>query len=462
MINCNSTPIISKFNNQQFDSVINVAADKSISHRALIFASIANGRSKIYNLLEGEDVICTANALKSMGVEITKHHSINQEESCYEVNGVGVSGLKEPSQVLEMGNSGTSTRLLAGLVSPYGFTSFFNGDASLSRRPMSRIFKPLQLFGAKITARQNNLLPFAITGTAESLPINFTLENASAQVKSCILLSALATRGRTTIIEPELSRDHTEIIMQHLGCDIVIDNLLIDGKNTRRIQCTGLNSIKANNFIVPGDISSASFFIVLAIISKNSRLTIKNIGLNKLRTGIITTLLEMGARIRIENQQLQAGEIVGDIIVESSNLQGVEVPANRTATMIDEYPILAIASANASGTTIMRGLSELKIKESNRLASTCNNLIKCGVEAKIENDDLIVKGGINQPKTLTTIETEMDHRIAMSFLILGTKLNQGLVIDDSSMIATSFPCFLATSQKLNLGFKTDNNNFTAI
>ncbi len=327
---------------------------------------------------------------------------------------------------------------------------------------MSRIFKPLQLFGAKITARQNNLLPFAISGTAESLPINFTLENASAQVKSCILLSALATRGRTTIIEPELSRDHTEIIMQHLGCDIAIDNLLIDGKNTRRIQCTGLNSIRANNFIVPGDISSASFFIVLTIISKNSRLTIKNIGLNKLRTGIITTLLEMGARIRIENQQLQAGETVGDIIVESSNLQGVEVPADRAATMIDEYPILAIASANASGTTIMRGLSELKVKESNRLASTCNNLIKCGVEAKIENDDLIVKGGINQPKTLTTIETAMDHRIAMSFLILGTKLNQGLVIDDSSMIATSFPCFLATSQKLNLGFKTDNNNFAAI
>jgi 3-phosphoshikimate 1-carboxyvinyltransferase len=462
MINCNPTPIISQFNNQQFDSIINVAADKSISHRALIFASIANGRSKIYNLLEGEDVICTANALKSMGVEITKHHNNNQEEGYYEVNGVGVSGLKEPSQVLEMGNSGTSTRLLAGLVSPYGFTSFFNGDASLSKRPMSRIFKPLQLFGAKITARQNNLLPFAISGTAESLPINFTLENASAQVKSCILLSALATRGRTTIIEPELSRDHTEIIMQHLGCDIAIDNLLIDGKNTRRIQCTGLNSIKANNFIVPGDISSASFFIVLTIISKNSQLTIKNIGLNKLRTGIITTLLEMGARIRIENQQLQAGEIVGDIIVESSNLQGVEVPANRAATMIDEYPILAIASANASGTTIMRGLSELKIKESNRLASTCNNLIKCGVEAKIENDDLIVKGGINQPKTLTTIETAMDHRMAMSFLILGTKLNQGLIIDDSSMIATSFPCFLATSQKLNLGFKTDNNNFAAI
>ncbi len=462
MTNCNPAPIISQFNNQQFDSVINVAADKSISHRALIFSAIANGRSKIYNLLEGEDVICTANALKSMGVEITKHHSNNQEEGYYEVNGVGVSGLKEPSQVLEMGNSGTSTRLLAGLVSPYSFTSFFNGDASLSKRPMSRIFKPLQLFGAKITARQNNLLPFAITGTAESLPINFTLENASAQVKSSILLSALATRGRTTIIEPELSRDHTEIIMQHLGCDIAIDNLLIDGKNTRRIQCTGLNSIKANNFIVPGDISSASFFIVLTIISKNSRLTIKNIGLNKLRTGIITTLLEMGAKIRIENQQLQAGEIVGDIIVESSNLKGVEVPAYRSATMIDEYPILAVASANASGNTIMRGLSELKVKESNRLASTCNNLIKCGVEAKIENDDLIVKGGINQPKTLTTIETAMDHRIAMSFLILGTKLNQGLVIDDSSMIATSFPCFLATSQKLNLGFKTDNNNFAAI
>ena len=410
---------------------IAVAPDKSISHRALIFASLANGKSKITNILEGEDVLRTALALRLMGVEI------NKVGNDYEVNGSGLLGLCEAEDVLDLGNSGTSTRLLAGLVTPYNFTTFFTGDKSLRKRPMARIFSPILEFGAKIISHQNNLLPFAIIGAKNPLPINFQMNVASAQVKSCILLASLATPGITTIIEPEKCRDHTEIMMRYLGLKIMSENF----QNGLKHSYQGLQEFDAKDFKIPGDISSASFFIVACLLVKNSRIILRNIGLNPLRTGIISTLLEMGANIAISNHQLINGEEVGDILVEHSELKAVNVPASRVASMIDEFPILAIACANASGTSYLNGLNELKTKESNRLLMIAQNLEKCGVNLKITNDSLQIIGGINMPKNRVKISTALDHRIAMSFLIMGLTLENGVEIDDDDMIKTSFPNF---------------------
>lgn len=411
---------------------ITVAGDKSISHRSLIFAALAHGKTKISGLLEGEDVLKTAAALRLMGVEINK-----EENGNWNVNGVGVAGLSEPADILDMGNSGTSSRLMAGLVCPYNFTTFFTGDASLRKRPMGRVFEPITEIGAKIVARQNNLMPFAIIGAKNAMPINYKMKVASAQVKSCILLASLTIRGTTTIIEPEKCRDHSEIMMQYLGLDVKV----MDYENGRKISYSGLQEFDAKNFEIPGDVSSAAFLIVAALLVKNSKITIKNVGINPLRDGIITTLIEMNGKIAITNQRLVGGEMVADIIVESSNLKGIEVPAQRAPIMIDEYPILAIAAAHAKGVTKMNGIAELKVKESNRLLMIAQNLEKCGVKLKMGDDFLEVVGGVDQPKTLVNITTAMDHRIAMSFLIMGLTLENGVEIDDSEMIHTSFPSF---------------------
>jgi len=411
---------------------ISVAGDKSISHRSLIFAALAHGKSKITGLLEGEDVLKTAAALRLMGCEIKK------ESNHWLVNGVGVAGLSEASDVLDMGNSGTAARLLAGLVTPYNFTSFFSGDASLRKRPMGRVFEPIKEFGAKIISRQNGLMPFAIIGAKDAMPISYQMKMASAQVKSCILLASLAVRGQTTIIEPEKCRDHTEIMMRDLGLKIHTENF---GHNGTKISYSGLQEFDAKNFAVPGDISSAAFLIVAALLVKGSKIKIKNVGINPLRDGVVITLKEMGGNISFENEQEIGGEKVADIVVEYSKLKGVEVPANRAASMIDEYPILAVAAANAEGTTKMNGLAELKVKESNRLLMIAQNLEKCGVTAKMGDDYLEVKGGIKQENTTVKISTAMDHRIAMSFLVMGLMMENGVEIDDASMIATSFPTF---------------------
>lgn len=408
-----------------------VAGDKSISHRSLIFAALANGRSKIRGLLEGEDVLKTAAALRLMGVEI------NRSNDVWDVNGVGFCGLSEPSDVIDMGNSGTAARLLAGLVTPYEFTSFFTGDASLRKRPMKRVFEPIEMMGAQIIARQNNLMPFAIVGASAALPISYTMKVASAQVKSCILLAALNIRGLTTIIEPEKCRDHTEIMMRYLGLKIDVQN---HGEGTK-IAYQGMQEFNAKDFEIPGDISSAAFIIVAALINKGSRVVIKNVGINKLRDGIITTLLEMGGNIELRDEREVGGEKVADIVVESSELKGVDIPASRAPSMIDEYPILAVAAAHAKGITKMNGLAELKVKESNRLLMIAQNLEKCGVTLKMGDDFLEVQGGIAQPKSKVQIATSMDHRIAMSFLVMGLSLENGVQIDDASMIATSFPTF---------------------
>ena len=411
---------------------ITVDGDKSISHRALMFSALAHGKSKITGLLEGEDVLKTALALQNMGVEIKK----NQDGSGI-FNGSGVIGLVEPSDILDMGNSGTSSRLLAGLVSTYNFTSFFTGDASLRKRPMARVFEPIKEFGAKIIARQDNLMPFAIIGAKNPMPISYKMKMASAQVKSCILLASLGVRGTTEIIEPEKCRDHTEIMMKHLGLKIDVTPF----EKGNKISYNGLQEFDAKDLDVPGDISSASFLIVSALIVKGSQIKINNVGTNILRTGIITCLKEMGGKIELQNERKINGEDVADILVEYSQLKAIEVPEERASSMIDEYPIFAIACANASGTTKMNGLKELKVKESNRLLMIAQNLKNCGVELTMGDDYLEIKGGINQPKSRVKVSTSLDHRIAMSFLIMGLTLENGVEIDDGSMIKTSFPTF---------------------
>lgn len=410
---------------------ITVAGDKSISHRSLIFSALAHGKSKITGILEGEDVLKTAAALRLMGVEIEK------KSDHYEVNGSGVAGLLEPEDILDMGNSGTAARLMSGLVTPYSFTSFFTGDSSLRKRPMKRVFDPIKEFGAKIIARKDNLMPFAIVGTNSPLPIEYEMKVASAQVKSCILLAALNTRGTTTIFEPEKCRDHSEIMMRYLGLKISQESY----KEGTKISYNGMQEFDAKDFEVPGDVSSAAFLIVAALLIKDSKIKIKNVGINPLRDGIIITLKEMGGNISFENEREVGGEKVADIIVESSELSGIDIPPQRAASMIDEYPILSIAAANAKGITKMNGIAELKVKESNRLLMIANGLEACGVEINMGDDFLEVKGGIKQQNNIIKVSTAMDHRIAMSFLIMGLVMDNGVEIDDSNMIATSFPNF---------------------
>lgn len=411
-----------------------IAADKSISHRSLIFSALANGKNTISNLLESEDVLDTAKALQQMGVNIQK-----KDSGTYEIIGSGISGLTESEKTLDLGNSGTGVRLLMGLVTPFKFKSFFTGDESLRSRPMKRIFDPMRQIGAKIIARKENFLPAVIEGSDEALAINYKMPKASAQIKSSILLAALNIVGKTTIIEPDICRDHTEIMMQYLGLNLEIENL---AKNGRKISYQGVQEFQSKDLSVPNDISSAAFFIVGALIIPDSRIELKNIGINKLRDGIIETLLEMGADIEIINKRENAGELVADIKVRYSNLRGVEVPANRVAKMIDEYPILAIAAAHATGVTKMSNLSELKAKESNRLSAIYKNITKCGIEAKMGDDDLEIIGGIRSLDNVPRITTYHDHRIAMSFFILGLTMKNGIEIDDTSMISTSFPNFL--------------------
>lgn len=417
--------------NKPLSGEIEVAPDKSISHRSIIFASLANGITKINNLLEGEDVLNTINAMRLMGVEI------NKRNDHYEVIGSGIAGLCEPAEIIDMGNSGTSSRLLAGLVCPYNFTSFFTGDKSLRKRPMARVFEPIHQFGAQIVARQNNFMPFAIIGNENATPIEYTMKMASAQVKSCILLASLRVRGTTTIFEPEKCRDHTEIMMRYLGLKLSLESW----QNGTKISYNGFQEFDAKDFKIPNDISSASFFIVGALLVKNSKILLKNVGVNPLRTGLVTTLQEMGGNIEYQNLRQVGGELVADIAVESSNLNAVEVPSERSASMIDEFPILAIACAFASGTSKLNGLAELKVKESNRLKMIADNLINCGVEVKIGDDFLEINGGFTMPKQLVNINTAMDHRIAMSFSIMGLCLENGINLDDDQIINTSFPDF---------------------
>lgn len=418
---------------------IHVPGDKSISHRALMLSALCIGTAEISGLLEGEDVLSTAEALRHLGVEVTQ-----LETGKWQVRGVGVGGLSEPSTALDMGNSGTSTRLMIGLLAAYPFTSIFIGDESLSKRPMGRVLRPLEEgLSLSYRAREGGKLPLTLTGSNHPRPLHYALPVASAQVKSALILAGLHCPGTTTVIEPTPTRDHTERMLRSMGAEITTE----EKEDGRHITVQGYPQLTSQSITVPGDPSSAAFLTVAALITPGSTLTIKNICLNETRRGLYDTLIEMGGDIRFENPRETAGEEVADIVVSSSQLHGITVPASRAPSMIDEYPILAIAAACAEGTTHMEGLEELKVKESNRLQAIADGLEANGVNFEMGEDSLSVTGMAAIPGG-GTVATHLDHRIAMAFVILGLVSQDPVTVDDSTMINTSFPGFTDLMRKI--------------
>jgi 3-phosphoshikimate 1-carboxyvinyltransferase len=421
---------------------LGVPGDKSISHRALMFGALAVGTTRIAGLLEGEDVLRTAAAMRALGAEVTQHGP-----GSWSVAGRGVGGLVEPADVLDMGNSGTAARLLLGLLSGHPLFAVMTGDASLRRRPMKRVTDPLSANGAQFWTREGGRLPLAVRGAADPLPIDYVLPVASAQVKSACLLAGLCAPGTTRVVEPEPTRDHTENMLRHFGATVSVT----DTPEGRVVTLEGQPELLAAPVVVPGDPSSAAFPIVAALLVPGSRVVVENVGLNPLRTGLVATLREMGAALRVENERIAGGEPVGDIVAEYTPLQGVEVPPRRAPSMIDEYPILAVAAAAARGTTRMRGLAELRVKESDRLAATAALLAANGVACAIEGDDLVVQGTGGAIPGGGVVETHMDHRIAMSALVMGLAARAPVAVDDAAFIDTSFPGFAALMNGLTAG-----------
>ena len=412
-----------------------VPGDKSISHRALMFGALAVGESVVEGLLEGDDVLCTAQAMRALGAEVER-----RADGSWRLFGRGTGGLAEPDGLLDMGNSGTGARLLMGLVATHPFTTFFTGDASLRSRPMRRISEPLGRMGAQFVTRTGGRLPAAVIGTATPHPITYELPVASAQVKSAILLAGLNTPGETTVIEREATRDHTELMLRNFGATVAVEPLPDGG---RRISLSGYPELTGRHLRVPADPSSAAFPVVAALVVPGSELRLPAIGVNPLRTGLYQTLAEMGADLRFENSRVEAGEPVADLLVRFSDLKGVDVPPTRAPSMIDEYPILAVAAAFARGTTRMRGLAELRVKESDRLAAMASGLAACGVRLEEDKDSLTVHGTGAPPAGGATIAVNLDHRIGMSFLVLGMAAARPVAIDDGQTIDTSFPGFTA-------------------
>ena len=422
---------------------IRVAGDKSISHRALMFAALAIGRTRIDGLLEGEDVLRTAAAMRALGAGVESH-----EAGLWFVDGAGLGGLREPDDVLDMGNSGTAARLLTGILASHPIFSVMTGDASLRRRPMGRVIEPLRETGATFHARGGSRLPLAIMGAANALPLEHRMTVASAQVKSAILLAGLNARGHTRVEEPVPTRDHSENMLRHFGADVLVEH---DGGG-RIITLAGQPILRAADVVVPGDPSSAAFPLVAALLVPGSRITVHGVGLNPLRTGLFAVLRDMGARLTVEGESIQGGEPVGDITVEASDLRAVDVPPGRAPSMIDEYPILAVGCAHATGTSRLRGLAELRVKESDRLSATASLLQVNGVRVEIEGDDLIVHGVGGPPPGGGHVETHMDHRLAMSALVLGCATRDAVAIDDAAIIDTSFPGFVTLMNQLGCRF----------
>lgn len=410
-----------------------VPGDKSISHRALIVGSVAVGETRITGLLEADDVLRTVDALRALGARIDR-----DADGVWRVFGRGVGGLAEPASVLDMGNSGTGARLLMGLLATHPFTSFFTGDASLSARPMDRVMTPLRRMGATISARSGDRLPLMIRGTAGPLPIVYELPVASAQVKSAVLLAGLNTPGTTSVVEPQPTRDHSELMLRHFGAEVAVERL--DGGG-RAIMLAGQPEITGRPVVVPGDLSSAAFPLVAALLVPGSRLTLSRVGINALRSGLLETLGEMGAGIAIADRRTEGGEPAADLTVEAGPLRGVEVPPERAPSMIDEYPVLAVAAACAEGVTRMTGLGELRVKESDRLGAMARGLAACGVRVEVSPDALTVHGTGRAPRGGARIAVEGDHRIAMAFLVLGMVAAEPVAIDDAGPIETSFPGF---------------------
>jgi 3-phosphoshikimate 1-carboxyvinyltransferase len=411
-----------------------VPGDKSISHRALILGALAVGETTVGGLLEGEDVLHTANAMRALGAHLER-----AGEQAWRIRGVGVAGFAQPVGPLDFGNSGTGCRLAIGAVAGSPVTVAFVGDESLRSRPMRRVLDPLEKMGARVLeVADGGRLPLTIRGAADPIPIIYEPPVASAQLKSAVLLAGLAAPGETTVIEAEATRDHTERLLKHFGAKITSKS---HGEHGRRIVLKGQPELEPANVLVPADPSSAAFPLVAALLAPGSELVLEAVMTNPLRTGLLTTLREMGASIEVVDKRDDGGEEIGDLRVRTSTLKGVDVPAERAPSMIDEYPILAVAASFAEGVTRMRGLQELRVKESDRLAATVDMLRANGVAAEIEGDDLIVQGK-GRPAGGAEVKTHMDHRIAMSALVMGLASENPVRIDDSAFIATSFPGFV--------------------
>lgn len=422
-----------------------VPGDKSISHRALMFSALAVGESRIDGLLEGEDVLATARALRSLGVDL-----VRSRDGRWTVHGVGTGGLAEPEEVLDLGNAGTGARLLLGILAGHGFTSFLSGDASLRRRPMGRVARPLRAMGADILTRSGERLPLAITGRSRLLPIVWHSEVASAQVKSAILLAGLHAPGETTVIEPLPSRDHTERMLAGMGA--TVRTAPAEGGGVA-VTVAGEVELRPQRFTVPADPSSAAFPAVAAAAAQGSEITLGEVCLNPTRTGAVLTLREMGAAIEITDRTQIAGEEVGTLRVHGGPLRAVDVPAERAPSMIDEYPVLFVAAALARGTSRFRGLAELRVKESDRLAVMAEGLSACGVRCAIEGEDLLVEGtGVVEGGA--AIDARLDHRIAMSFLVLGGLARNPVRVAGAETIATSFPGFADLMNGLGARIRT--------
>jgi 3-phosphoshikimate 1-carboxyvinyltransferase len=423
---------------------ITVPGDKSISHRALMLSALAVGETGITGLLEGEDVLRTAGAMRALGAEIAR-----QGPGAWRVTGVGIGGLREPDDVLDMGNSGTAARLLAGILASHPIFSVLTGDASLRRRPMARVTEPLRACGAQFTSRAGGRLPMAIQGAGDALPLDYKLPVASAQVKSAVLLAGLNARGQTRVEEPVATRDHTENMLRHFGAEVTVER----AGGGRVITLSGQPELNAADIVVPADPSSAAFPLVAALLVDGSHITVAGVGLNPLRTGLFGVLRGMGAQVVIENERIEGGEPVGDITVRAGRLQPADTPPDIAPSMIDEFPILAVACGFAHGTSRLRGLAELRVKESDRLAGTANLLEANGVRTAIEGDDLIVHGLGGRPAGGGLVKTLMDHRLAMSALVLGTAARAAVQVDDTGFIDTSFPGFVPLMAQLGCRFR---------
>jgi len=419
---------------------IRIPGDKSVSHRSLMLSALAIGETRVSGMLEGEDVLATAAAMRAMGAEVKR-----QDDGTWCIVGRGVGGLAEPANAIDMGNAGTGVRLLMGLVATHPITCTFTGDASLSRRPMERVMGPLRAFGTTFISRDGRLLPITVTGAANPIPVRSVMTVPSAQVKSAVLLAGLNTPGKTQVVERERTRDHTENMLRHFGADVTTEP---QDDGTTLITLIGQPELVACDIQVPADVSSAAFPIVAALIVPGSDVRIEAVGLNPLRAGLIETLRDMGADLTIENAREEGGEPVGDLVVRASKLKGIDVPPERAPSMIDEYPILCVAAAFATGTTRMTGVGELRVKESDRLEAMVQGLSACGVTIRSGDDWMEVDGLDDVPKGCAEIAVDLDHRIAMSFLVLGLATENSVSIDDADAIATSFPGFVDLMEKL--------------
>ena len=411
-----------------------VPGDKSISHRALIFGAMAVGETTITGLLEGQDVLDTAKAMQAFGATVVQHGP-----GAWSVHGVGVGGFREPADVIDCGNSGTGVRLIMGCMATSPMTATFTGDASLRKRPMGRVTDPLSLFGAQAYGRTGGRLPMTIVGAANPVPVRYALPVASAQVKSAVLLAGLNTPGQTVVIEREPTRDHSERMLLGFGAQLSVEKT----NEGNVITLTGQPELRPQVVAVPRDPSSAAFPVCAALIVEGSDIMVPGVSQNLTRNGLYLTLKDMGADIDFQNPRLEGGEPVADLRVRfSDNMRGIEVPPHRAPSMIDEYPILSVVAAFASGKTVMRGIKELRVKESDRIDAMARGLESCGVRVEEDADTLIVHGmGAGQVPGGATCKTHIDHRIAMAFLVLGMAAKKPVSVDDASPIATSFPIF---------------------